>query len=99
MKDAEWSGLMKIPDEVLISQLRIKVGQLESYVQELEEQVKEKVLKTVKITKLEHLERDNERLKALLIDTRNRLGDLGARNQRLEKELFKHLKQNNEKTD
>jgi phosphoribosylanthranilate isomerase len=99
MKDSEWSGLMKIPDEVLISQLRIKVGQLESYVQELEEQVKEKVLKTVKITKLEHLERDNERLKALLMDTRNRLGDLGSRNQRLEKELFKHLKQQNEKTD
>jgi hypothetical protein len=99
MKDAEWSGLMKIPDEVLISQLRIKVGQLESYVQELEEQVKEKVLKTVKLTKLEHLEKDNERLKALLMDTRNRLGDLGARNQRLEKELFKHLKQQNEKTD
>jgi hypothetical protein len=33
------------------------------------------------------------------MDTRNRLGDLGARNQRLEKELFKHLKQQNEKTD
>jgi septal ring factor EnvC (AmiA/AmiB activator) len=99
MKDAEWSGLMKIPDEVLISELRIKVGQLESYIEELEEQLKEKVIKTVKLSKLEHLEKDNERLKALLMDTRNRLGDLGARNQRLEKELFKHLKQQNEKTD
>jgi hypothetical protein len=99
MKDAEWSGLMKIPDEVVISELRIKVGQLESYVEELEEQVKERALKTVKLTKLEHLERDNERLKALLMDAQNRLGDLGKRNQRLETELFKHLKQQNEKTD
>jgi cell shape-determining protein MreC len=99
MKDAEWSGLMKIPDEVVISELRIKVGQLESYVEELEEQVKERALKNVKLTKLEHLERDNERLKGLLMDAQNRLGDLGKRNQRLETELFKHLKQQNEKTD
>ena len=99
MKDAEWSGLMKIPDEVVISELRIKVGQLESYVEELEEQVKERALKTVKLTKLEHLERDNERLRTLLMDAQNRLGNLGKRNQRLETELFKHLKQQNEKTD
>ena len=99
MKDAEWSGLMKIPDEVVISELRIKVGQLESYVEELEEQVKERALKTVKLTKLEHLERDNERLRALLMDAQNRLGDLGKRNQRLEAELFKHLKEQNEKTN
>jgi hypothetical protein len=99
MKDSEWSGLMKIPDEVVISELRIKVGQLESYVEELEEQVKERALKTVKLSKLEHLERDNERLRTLLMDAQNRLGDLGKRNQRLETELFKHLKQNNEKTD
>jgi len=99
MKDAEWSGLMKIPDEVVISELRIKVGQLESYIEELEEQVKERALKTVKISKLEHLEMDNERLRTLLTDSQNRLGDLGKRNQRLEAELFKHLKQQNEKTD
>ena len=99
MKDAEWSGLMKIPSEVIISELRIKVGQLESYIEELEEQVKERALKTVKLTKLEHLERENERLRGLLQDSQNRLGDLGKRNQRLESELFKHLKQNNEKTN
>jgi septal ring factor EnvC (AmiA/AmiB activator) len=99
MKDAEWSGLMKIPDEVVISELRIKVGQLESYVEELEEQVKERALKTVKLTKLEHLEKDNERLRTLLTDAQNRLGDLGKRNQRLEAELFKHLKEQNEKTN
>lgn len=99
MKDAEWSGLMKIPDEVVISELRVKVGQLESYIEELEEQVKERALKNVKLTKLEHLEREVERLSSLLLDAQNRLGDLGKRNQRLEAELFKYLKQQNEKTN
>jgi hypothetical protein len=43
-KDTPWSGLEKIPEEAVIQQLRkelseanVKIGQLESYIQELEE--------------------------------------------------------------
>lgn len=35
-KDKEWSGLLKVPDHIIISELRQKVGQLTSYIQELE---------------------------------------------------------------
>jgi len=44
-KDTPWSGLDKIPDSAVIDQLRkelseakVKIGQLESYVQELEDE-------------------------------------------------------------
>ncbi len=93
MKDKEWSGLMKIPDEVVIRELRIRLGQQEAYIAELEDKLKEKESKAVKQTKLEHLENLNANLTAKLADAQNRLGDLGLRNKRLEAELLQLLKQ------
>jgi uncharacterized coiled-coil protein SlyX len=93
MKDKEWSGLMKIPDEVVIRELRIRLGQQEAYIAELEDKLKEKEYKAVKQTKLEHLENLNANLTAKIADAQNRLGDLGLRNKRLEAELLQLLKQ------
>lgn len=91
-KDKEWSGLLKIPAEVVISELRVKLGQLEAYIAELEDKLKEREVKNVKQTKLDHLENENKRLSQKLKDAENRLGDLGRRNQLLEKELYKYIK-------
>lgn len=97
-KDSEWSGLLKIPAEVVISELRVKLGQQASYITELEDKLKEREAKTIKESKVQHLENEVRRLTEKLKDSQNRLGDLGQRNQRLEIELLKHLKQNNGKT-
>lgn len=35
MKDREWSGLMKIPDYVIIKELRTEIGKLKSDIDEL----------------------------------------------------------------
>ena len=94
-KDSEWSGLLKIPAEVVISELRVKLGQQAAYIAELEDKLKEREIKTVKQTKLDHLESEVKRLTQKLTDAQNRLGDIGRRNQRLESELLKHLKQKN----
>lgn len=97
-KDGEWSGLLKLPVEVIISQLRIELGQQASYISELEDKLKEQEGKNIKQSKLEHLEKENLRISKLLSDALNRLGDLGVRNKSLESELFKLLKEKNEKT-
>lgn len=36
MKDKEWSGLMKLPSEAIISELRILLGESKSVIDELE---------------------------------------------------------------
>lgn len=98
-KDEEWSGLLKIPAEVVISELRVKVGQLESYIAELEDKIKEIDVKNIKLTKLEHLENDNKRLKEKLEDTSNKLADSNSRIRRLETEILKLVKEKNGKTN
>lgn len=59
-KDKEWSGLLKIPTELVISQLRIELGKQASYITELEDLVKkvkaENERKEIKQTKLDDLE-------------------------------------------
>lgn len=35
-KDANWSGLMKIPDDIVIRELRIEIGKQQAYIEELE---------------------------------------------------------------
>jgi len=42
MKDKEIYGLLKIPDSVIIKELRIEIGKLESYILELENSNKKK---------------------------------------------------------
>lgn len=41
MKDQEWSGLMKIPDKVVISLLRKEIGVLKSEIDELKYDIDE----------------------------------------------------------
>jgi hypothetical protein len=97
-KDSEWSGLLKVPSEVVISELRIKLGQQNAYISELEDKVKALEGRKIKETKLLHLESEVTRLTAKLKDSQNRLVDVSQRNRILETEILKQLKKDNEKT-
>jgi uncharacterized coiled-coil protein SlyX len=97
-KDSEWSGLLKVPSEVVISELRIKLGQQNAYISELEDKVKALEGRKIKETKLSHLETEVTRLTAKLKDAQNRLVDVSQRNRILETEILKQLKKDNEKT-
>jgi hypothetical protein len=98
-KDQERLGLLKIPSEVVISELRIKLGQQNAYVSELEDKLKAVEKRKIKETKLQHLESEVSRLSEKLKDTENRLRDVLQRNRVLEAELLKQLKKQNEKTN
>jgi chromosome segregation ATPase len=92
-KDDEWSGLLKIPAEIVISELRVKLGAQESYIGELEHKLKQREPKDVKESKLLHLEKEVERLELKLKDAESRLGDMGRRNRTLESQLLNILKE------
>lgn len=92
-KDEEWSGLLKIPAEVVISELRVKLGVQDSYIGELEHKLKQREPKDVKESKLLHLEKEVERLELKLKDAESRLGDMGRRNRTLENQLLNLLKE------
>jgi hypothetical protein len=98
-KDQERLGLLKIPSEVVISELRIKLGQQNAYVSELEDKLKAVEQRKIKETKLQHLESEVSRLSEKVKDTENRLRDVLQRNRFLEAELLKQLKKQNEKTN
>lgn len=98
-KDQERLGLLKIPSEVVISELRIKLGQQNAYVSELEDKLKAVEKRKIKETKLQHLESEVSRLSEKVKDTENRLRDVLHRNRVLEAELLKQLKKQNEKTN
>jgi hypothetical protein len=85
MKDQEWSGLMKIPDEIIISELRIEIGKLKSYIDELDYTLQDKEAKNIKQTKLDHLNDE-------LIDCKDRIVSLNRRNEVLQKEIMQLLK-------
>jgi hypothetical protein len=97
-RDTEWSGLLKIPAEIVITELRVKLGAQDSYIAELEYKLKEREPKDVKESKLLHLEKDVERLELKLKEAESRLGDMGKKNRILESQLFNILKQQNAKT-
>lgn len=99
VKDSEWSGLLKVPSEVIISELRIKLGQQNAYISELEDKIKVLEGRKIKETKLIHLEDEVARLTAKLKDSQNRLVELSQRNRILETEILKQLKKNNGKTN
>lgn len=92
-KDNEWSGLLKIPAEIVISELRLKLGAQDSYISELEDKLKQREPKDVKETKLLHLEKEVERLELKLKDAESRLGDMGKRNRILDSQLLNLLKE------
>ena len=41
-KSQEWSGLLKVPDNILLKDALVEIGKLTSYIQELEHKLKEK---------------------------------------------------------
>jgi hypothetical protein len=98
MKDTEWSGLEKIPDELLIQTLRVELGKQNAYVIELEEAVKLKQSeKEAVIMKMNYknsmLDKEIEKLKLANKDNLNKVIDLTKRNELLHKQLMQLLKQ------
>lgn len=98
MKDTEWSGLEKIPDELLIQTLRVELGKQNAYIVELEEAVKLKQSeKEAVIMKMNYknsmLDKEIEKLKLANKDNLNKVVDLTKRNELLHKQLMQLLKQ------
>jgi hypothetical protein len=98
MKDKEWSGLEKVPDELLIQTLRIELGKQNAYIVELEEAVKLKQSeKDAVIMKMNYknslLSKETEKLKLIDKDNLNKIVDLTKRNELLHKQLMQLLKQ------
>lgn len=89
MKDKEWSGLMKVPNEEIIKQLRIKLGQANSYISELEEKVKEFTQRKIKEEALICLEGRVKNLEKELEKSRKECNKAVEQNIRLQKQLFK----------
>lgn len=95
MKDKQWSGLMKVPAEEIIKELRLELGKANAYISELEFKLVEfESLKTKKenIERLKALETELSRVKKKLDDTRNRLADSEKIRDHFKKELFKSMK-------
>lgn len=102
-KDEEWSDLLKLPAEVIIKELRIELGKQNAYIEELKENLKEEKNKAnervIKLTKLEHLEKENNRLTLLLEQARDRIKAFNLKNTYLTNQLLTLLKKdNNENT-
>lgn len=98
MKDKEWSGLEKVPDELLIQTLRIELGKQNAYIAELEETVNlkaaEKEAVTMKMNyKVSTLDKEIEKLNLIVKDQLNKIVDLTKRNELLHKQLMQLLKQ------
>lgn len=95
MKDKDWSGLMKVPAEEIIKELRLELGKSNAYIAELEFKLKEfDYLKSKKenLERLKALETELSRVKKKLDDTRNRLADSEKVREHFKKELFKSMK-------
>jgi hypothetical protein len=98
MKDKEWSGLEKLPDELLIKTLRTELGKQNAYIIELEDTVKiertnQHDLFLKKNDQIAELKAGIEKLQLVSKDQLNRIVDLTKRNELLHKQLMQLLKQ------
>ena len=89
MKDREWSGLLKIPAEEVIKELRIKLGEANSYISELEDKLKEYTVRQVKEQAFISLEGRIKNLEKQLEKSRKECNKVVEHNIRLQKQLFK----------
>jgi hypothetical protein len=89
MKDREWSGLLKIPAEEVIKELRIKLGEANSYISELEDKLNEYTGRKVKEDRLISLEGRIKNLEKQLEKSRKECNKVVEHNIRLQKQLFK----------
>lgn len=89
MKDQEWSGLLKIPSEEVIKELRIKLGQANSCITELEDKLKEYTGRYIKEQTFISLEGRVKKLEKQLEQSRKECNKVVEHNLRLQKQLFK----------
>ena len=102
-KDEEWSGLLKVPDEIIIKQLRedikelkIAAGQSQAYIDELEYKIQQLKEEEIKNKQVVALEKSNVQLRLKLADKENRIVDLTQKTERLQKELLQFFKTKNQ---
>jgi hypothetical protein len=99
MKDKEWSGLLKIPNEVVIKDLRIQLGGLNSYIQELEDKILNLKNIEIKLDYIKCIENKNNNLEKKLEQSRKECNKVVLHNLRLQKELFKIYKEKDGKSN
>ena len=98
MKDKEVHGLLKIPSEVVISQLRVELGKAESRIQELTDALKtiksQIDNKKIKETRLAHLEQEIEKYKLKNKELTETVVTDNKKIVLLQKQLFDGIKRN-----
>lgn len=87
-KDKEVHGLMKIPSEVVISELRQELGKANAYIEELKEMFNSFNKKEFKVQTLINLEGRISNLLKELEQSRKECNRVVAENIRLKKQLF-----------
>jgi cell division protein ZapA (FtsZ GTPase activity inhibitor) len=88
MKDKENYGLLKIPSEAVIKELRVELGKANAYIQELKERMKLINTKEVKVQTLINLEGRVKNLEKELEKSRKECNKVVQENIRMRKQLF-----------
>lgn len=94
MKDKEWSGLLKIPSEEVIKELRVELGKANAYIKELEEKLASLSGKEIKQQSFINLNGRVKNLEKELNASRKECNKVVEHNLRLQKQLFILLKNN-----
>lgn len=94
MKDKEWSGLLKIPSEEVIKELRIELGKANAYIKELEDKINSLSGKEIKQQTFINLDGRVKNLEKQLNASRKECNKVVEHNLRLQKQLFILLKNN-----
>jgi hypothetical protein len=88
MKDKENYGLLKIPEEAVIKELRIELGKTKAYIEELKDTMKLINSKEVKVQTLISLEGRVKNLEKELEKSRKECNRVVEQNIRMRKQLF-----------
>lgn len=94
MKDKEWSGLLKIPSEEVIKELRVELGKANEYIKELEEKLASLSGKEIKQQSFICLNGRVKNLEKELNASRKECNKVVEHNLRMQKQLFILLKNN-----
>ena len=88
MKDKEKYGLLKIPSEAVIKELRIELGKTKAYIEELKDTMKLINSKEFKVQTLINLEGRVKNLEKELEKSRKECNRVVQENIRMKKQLF-----------
>ena len=88
MKDKENYGLLKIPEEAVIKELRIELGKTKAYIEELKDTMKLINSKEFKVQTLINLEGRVKNLEKELEKSRKECNRVVQENIRMKKQLF-----------